>query len=176
MSPMTEQGLKKVSAFTGTCVLISSVVGTGIFTTSGFLARDLAHPALILGLWVMGAVLALAGAMSYSELGAALPQAGGDYLYLRQAYGPMVGFLSGWASFTVGFGAAIAAAGVGFASYFLRVMPLVEENSLLAKALALSLLWCLTAIHAAGLGAGGWLQQVLTTTKVTAIILLVLGG
>ena len=113
---MIDCGLPKVSAFTGVCVLISSVVGSGIFTTSGFLARDLGHPTVILGLWVVGAVLALAGAMSYSQLGAVRPQAGGDYIYLRAAYGPIIGFLSGWVSFTIGFGAAIAAAGVGFAS------------------------------------------------------------
>lgn len=167
---------RRVSWFTAACVLVSNVIGGGIFTTTGFLARDLGDPGLILSLWLIGAILALAGAMSYSELGAALPRAGGDYVYLREAYGPLVGFLSGWASFTVGFGAAIAASAVSFASYALRVIPLAEDTSLVAKGLALLLLWSLTAVHAAGVGPGGWLQRLLTTTKVIAILLLILGG
>ncbi len=167
---------RQVGWFTAACLLVSNIIGGGIFTTTGFLARDLGDPTLILSLWVVGALLALAGAMSYSELGAALPQAGGDYVYLRQSYGPLFGFLSGWASFTVGFGAAIAASSVSFASYFLRVMPLAEDTGLVAKGLALALVWCLTIVHAAGVGTGGRLQRVLTTIKVTAIVVLILGG
>lgn len=118
----------------------------------------------------------MAAAMSYSELPAALPRAGGDYIYLRQAYGPFVGFLSGWTSFTVGFGAGIAAASVSFASYALRLVPLAEDNSLTSKIAALALVWVMTGVHAAGTGAGGRLQRVLTTTKVSAIALLIVGG
>lgn len=167
---------RRVSWFTAACVLVSNVIGGGIFTTTGFLARDLGDPVIILSLWLFGAILALAGAMSYSELGAALPHAGGDYVYLRQAYGPLVGFLSGWASFTVGFGAAIAASAVSFASYCLQVAPLAPDTSFVAKGLAILLVWSLTVFHAAGVGLGGWLQRLLTTTKVIAILLLVLGG
>ena len=170
------EGQRRVSWFTAACVLVSNVIGGGIFTTTGFLARDLGDPVIILSLWLFGAILALAGAMSYSELGTALPHAGGDYVYLREAYGPLVGFLSGWASFTVGFGAAIAASAVSFASYFLRVVPLATDTSLVAKGLAILLVWCLTAFHTAGVGPGGWLQRLLTTTKVISILLLILGG
>ena len=118
----------------------------------------------------------MAAAMSYSELPAALPRAGGDYVYLRHAYGPLTGFLSGWTSFTVGFGAGIAAASVSFASYALRVVPFAEDNSLASKTVALVLVWVLTVVHAAGTGAGGRLQRALTTTKVLAIVLLIFGG
>lgn len=169
-------GRRQVGWFTATCVLVSNIIGGGIFTTTGFMARDLGDPVLILALWVVGAGFALAGAMSYGELGAALPQAGGDYVYLRRAYGSLAGFLSGWTSFTIGFGAAIAASAVSFASYFLRVAPIADDNGWAAKGLALLLLWSLTAVHAAGVGAGGRLQRVLTTTKVLAILGLVLGG
>ncbi len=169
-------GWRQVGWFTATCVLVSNIVGGGIFTTTGFMARDLGDPMLILALWLVGAGFALAGAMSYGELGAALPQAGGDYVYLRRAYGPLAGFLSGWTSFTIGFGAAIAASAVSFASYFLRVAPIADDNGWAAKGLALLLLWSLTTVHAAGVGAGGRLQRVLTTTKVLAILALVLGG
>jgi basic amino acid/polyamine antiporter, APA family len=166
----------KISWFTASCVLVSNMIGGGIFTTTGFMARDLGDPLLILSLWLVGGLLAMAAAMSYSELPAMLPRAGGDYIYLRQAYGPFIGFLSGWTSFTVGFGAGIAAAAVSFASYALRLMPLAEDNSLASKTIALVLVWIMTAVHAAGTGAGGRLQRALTTTKVSAIALLIFGG
>jgi APA family basic amino acid/polyamine antiporter len=166
----------KIGWFTASCVLVSNMIGGGIFTTTGFMARDLGDPLLILSLWFVGGLLAMAAAMSYSELPAALPRAGGDYIYLRQAYGPFVGFLSGWTSFTVGFGAGIAAASVSFASYVLRLVSVSEDNRVTSKAIALVLVWTMTAVHAAGTGAGGRLQRVLTTTKVLAIVLLILGG
>ena len=97
---------RRIGLFTAACVLVSNVVGTGIFTTTGFMARDLGHPGLILSIWLMGGLIALAGALSYSELGTALPVAGGEYIYLRLAYGPFIGFLSGWTSFAVEIGRA----------------------------------------------------------------------
>jgi APA family basic amino acid/polyamine antiporter len=156
-------------------VLVSNIIGSGIFTTTGFLARDLGDAGTILSLWLIGALLALAGAMSYSELSAALPQVGGDYVYLRQAYSPILGYLSGWASFTVGFGAAIAAAAVSFASYLLQI-TLGNEPSLLVKVLALWLVWTLTGFHLAGVGPGGQVQRVLTVTKIGTILALVVGA
>ncbi len=168
--------LPRIGWFTAACVLVSNIIGGGIFTTTGFIARDVGDPMLVLSLWLVGALYALAGAISFSELGAALPRVGGDYVYLRQTYGPLVGFLSGWTSFTVGFGAPIAASSVSFASYALRIAPLAEENSAGAKALALLLLWALTAAHVRGVGPGGSLQRLLTSTKVLAILALILGG
>lgn len=162
--------------FTATCVLVSNIIGGGIFATTGFMARDLGDPILIVSLWIVGGLLAMAAAISYSELPAAMPRAGGDYVYLRQAYGPFIGFLSGWTSFTVGFGAGIAAASVSFASYALRLVPLANDNSLASKIIALVLVWIMTAVHAAGTGAGGRLQRVMTTTKVLAIVLFIFVG
>lgn len=171
-----ETGRPKIGWFTAACVLVSNIIGGGIFTTTGFMARDLGDPILIVALWIVGALLAMAAAMSYSELPAAMPRAGGDYVYLRHAYGPFIGFLSGWTSFTVGFGAGIAAAAVSFASYALRLVPFADDNSMVSKIVALVLVWIMTAVHAAGTGAGGRLQRVLTTTKVLAIVLLIFGG
>jgi APA family basic amino acid/polyamine antiporter len=166
----------KVDSFTAACVLISNIVGGGIFTVTGLMARDLGDPILILAMWVIGGCLAMAAAISYSELPAALPYAGGDYVYLREAYGSLVGFLSGWVSFTVGFGAGIAAAAVSFASYMLRLMPVAEENSVIFKCIALILIWTITAVHAWGTKAGGRLQRVLTITKVMAILVFLVAG
>ena len=167
---------RHIGWFTASCVLVSNVVGAGIFTTTGFMARDLGHPGLILSIWLIGALIALAGALSYSELGAAFPVAGGEYAYLRRAYGPFVGFLSGWTSFTIGFSAAIAAGAVSFTAYFLQLLPLDDERGRQSTILALALLWSITGFHLAGVGAGGVLQRTLTVLKVGAILLLIAAG
>lgn len=162
--------------FTASCVLVSNIIGGGIFTTTGIMARDLGDPLLILLLWFTGALVAVGGAMVYGELGSRLPHAGGDYVYLREAYGPLAAFLSGWTSFTIGFGAAVAASAISFSSYALRVVPMQDESGWIAKGLSLALLWSATAIHCRGVGTGGRLQLILTTTKIVAIGGLILGG
>lgn len=167
---------RRVGGFTAACVLVSNVIGSGIFATTGFMARDLGDPTLILLLWLIGALLALAGALSYSELGAALPQAGGEYVYLREAYGPWLGFLSGWASFTVGFSAAIAAGTMSFAAYARQFVPQAGAAEGFDTLLALALLWSLTAVHLAGVGPGGMAQRLLTVSKVGAMLLFVAGA
>ena len=167
---------RRIGWFTASCVLVSNVVGSGIFTTTGFMARDLGDPGLILSIWLIGALIALAGALSYSELGAALPVAGGEYAYLRRAYGPFVGFLSGWTSFTIGFSAAIAAGTMSFVAYLLQLFPLDDEGGTWSTAIALALLWSITGFHLAGVRAGGVLQRTLTVLKVGAILLLIAAG
>jgi len=136
--PGLKSGAQKIGWFTASCVLVSNIIGGGIFTTTGFMARDLGDPMLILLLWFVGALFALGGAMVYGELGAALPHAGGDYVYLREGYGPLAAFLSGWTSFTIGFGAAVAASAIGFSSYALRVILIEDERGWLAKGLSLA--------------------------------------
>jgi basic amino acid/polyamine antiporter, APA family len=162
--------------FTASCVLVSNIIGGGIFTTTGILAREIGDPMTILFLWFIGALFALGGAMIYGELGSILPHAGGDYVYLRKAYGPLVAFLSGWTSFTIGFGAALAASAISFSSYALRVVPLDALHGWTAKGLSLALLWTVTLVHSQGVGTGGRLQRILTTTKVLAIAGLIIGG
>jgi APA family basic amino acid/polyamine antiporter len=137
---------------------------------------DLGDPLLILLLWFMGALFAVGGAMIYGELGSRLPHAGGDYVYLREAYGPLIAFLSGWTSFTIGFGAAVAASALSFSSYALRVVLIPDESGWIAKGLSLMLLWIATFIHCRGVQTGGRMQLMLTTTKVVAIGGLILGG
>lgn len=173
MSPPTEAAVRTVGTFTAACVLVSNAVGSGIFTTTGFMARDLGDPLWILGLWAAGGALALAGAMSYSELGAALPRVGGEYVYLGRAFGPLWGFLSGWISLTIGFSAAIAAAAVGFSQYALALAPSLPIPPL---AIALMLVWGLTAVHALGVEAGGSFQRWITVAKIGGIGLLLLAA
>src|ERR1700682_4298433 len=87
---------RELTITSSAALVVSNMIGTGIFTTTGFLAGDLGRPYLVLGIWVVGAVVALTGCLSYAELGVNLPRSGGEYVYLREAWGPAWGFLSGW--------------------------------------------------------------------------------
>jgi len=106
--------VRQIGFFSATALVISNMVGMGIFTTTGYMAADLGSAGLILACWTVGAVFALAGAISYSELGINFPSSGGEYVYLTRAYGPEWGFMTGWVSFFAGFSAPIAAAPSGF--------------------------------------------------------------
>lgn len=172
------RALVRVSGFTAACLLVSNMVGTGIFGTTGFMASDLGSPLWILLLWAAGAVYALMGAVCYGELGAALPRSGGEYIYIRDAYGPLAAFLSGWTSLTIGFSAAIAGAAHLFANHLRELLlPLMADASdggalLQPKLLALAVVWAVTAVHAVSLRAGGFLQRLLTVFKLGALGLL----
>jgi len=180
MPPASPPTQSKIGWFTATCLLVSNIIGGGIFTTTGLMARDVGDPPVILLLWFLGALFAIGGALIYGELGSRLPQAGGDYVYIREAYGPFAAFLSGWTSFTIGFGGAVAASAISFSSYALRVVPLGESagatSGWTAKALSLALLWTMTAVHCHGASSGGRTQRILTSTNVLAIGTLILGG
>jgi len=109
--------LRQLGIVSATALVVSNMVGAGIFGTTGFLAGDLGDPKLVLSIWVVGALFALAGAFCYSELGINLPASGGEYVYLTRAYGPTWGFMSGWISFFAGFSAPIAAVALLFSDY-----------------------------------------------------------
>jgi APA family basic amino acid/polyamine antiporter len=172
------------------CLIIANVIGSGIYTTPGFLARDLQTPFAVLTIWMIGAVLAFAGALSYGELGAMFPEAGGEYVYLREAFGPMFGFLTGWASFFAGFSAPIGAATIGFAAYLSHFFPGLSPDHVLwtpsigrfrfqisaAQIVALAALWLLSLSHITGVRRGGRLQVGLTVAKVAAIAGLIAAG
>src|SRR2546425_12384487 len=103
------------------------MVGTGIFATTGFMAGDLGDAKLILAVWLVGALFALCGALSYSELGMNFPSSGGEYVYLTRAYGPTWGFMTGWVSFFAGFSAPIAAAALAFSDYVGHFFPAFQQ-------------------------------------------------
>jgi APA family basic amino acid/polyamine antiporter len=159
---------------TATAVVIANMIGTGIFTTSGFIARDTGSPWILLALWGAGGLIALAGALAYAELGAAMPEAGGEYVFLQEAYGPIVAYMSGWTSFFAGFGGAIAAALLAFAGYISGLFPALGELD--ARLLAIITLWTLTAIHLAGVRLSGQLQSVLAAVTVMIIVALIISG
>ena len=118
---------------TATFVVISSMIGTGVLTTSGFTVYFVGSNQLMLVLWVVGGVLALCGALTLCELSAALPRSGGDYVFLPEAYGPLAAFLSGWVSFLIGFGGPIAASASGAAKYLLAPFRLDDARAAVAQ-------------------------------------------
>jgi amino acid permease len=111
---------REIGLFSAIAIVVANMVGTGIFTTSGFILQEVGSPAALLLSWMIGGAFALCGALCYGELGARYPQAGGEYVYLREAFGKPVAFLSGWISLIVGFSAPIAAAAIAFATYLLK--------------------------------------------------------
>ncbi len=142
--------LRRELTFTSaTAIVVANMIGTGIFTTTGFLAGDLGRPILVVGIWLVGAVVALCGALCYAELGVNFPRSGGDYVYLRQAWGPAWGFLSGWVSFFAGFSAPIAVAAMAFSEYLAYFFPSLAVASA-PKGSSVHLQW----LHA---GNGQWL-------------------
>lgn len=171
---------RRVTAFTAACLIVSNMIGTGIFGTTGYMMRDLGRPWLVLLLWSAGGLFALLGAACYAELGAAIPRAGGEYVYIREAYGRLLGFLSGWTSLTIGFSAAIAANALLFASHLQELLaaPTAGWSRLLLddRAIGLVMIWSLTLVHVGGVGPGGLVQRLLTVVKVGAIVALVAGG
>jgi APA family basic amino acid/polyamine antiporter len=114
---------RKLGLFPVTNVVIANMVGSGIFTTSGLILAALGDPLLMLALWVAGGIVALCGALTYGALGAAMPEAGGEYVFLSRLYHPLLGFLAGWTSFLVGFSAPIAASAIGCSEYFFQAFP-----------------------------------------------------
>lgn len=119
---------RELTLTSSTAIVVSNMIGVGVFGAMGFLAGDLGRPSLVLGVWLAGAVVALAGCLSYGELGINLPRSGGEYVYVREAWGPMWGFLSGWVSFFAGFSAPIAAGALLFAEYLGHFFPALRAS------------------------------------------------
>jgi len=170
---------RKLKLFSLTNIVIGDMIGAGIFTTSGLLLAQLHDPILLLILWVVGGAIALSGALSYGELGARYPSAGGDYIFLSKLFSPLAGFLSGWVSFFVGFSAPVAASSLAFAEYLVRTLPedaLPAQLELTKKAIAIGIIIAFTLIHYFGLRSGTKIQNVLTILKIALILVLISTG
>ena len=151
-----------------TAVIVANMVGTGVFTSLGFQLLEIRSGFVLLLLWAVGGLIALCGAMTYAELGAAMPRSGGEYNFLTRIYHPAAGFVSGWISATVGFAAPMALAAMTFAAYTASAAgyasPWVE------KALASALVIALTLVHARDRRTSGATQLVFTLIKVAVIV------
>jgi len=155
---------------TVTAVVIANMVGTGVFTSLGFQLLDIQSGFVILLLWATGGLIAVCGAMTYAELGAAMPRSGGEYNFLSKIYHPAVGFVSGWTSATIGFAGPSALAAITFAAYATSVST-VDTPVWVEKLLAAGLVAVLAVIHARNRRSSGALQMIFTILKVGVIVL-----
>jgi basic amino acid/polyamine antiporter, APA family len=176
--------VRALGPWDGALITIGSILGTGIFITTSDIARVLPHAGLILCVWVLGGALTVAGALTYAELGAMFPRAGGQYQFLKEAYGPLWGFLFGWTAFLVIMSGGIATLAVGFGEYLGSFLPFFSTGHVLlavpiggitwsvnggqlAGALAIVLL---SGVNYVGLQQGAAVQNVVTVVKVASIV------
>src|SRR5918993_2065434 len=124
---MNQQPTQLVRGLTLTdtmALVVGTVIGTGVFIKSAIMAQDAGSPMLVLMAWLAAGLLSLAGALTYAELGAMLPHAGGEYVYIRHSYGRLAAFLFGWMRFVVAGSGSIAILGVGFATFLSAIVPM----------------------------------------------------
>jgi len=170
---LTEGALaRRLGLFDATMIVMGGIIGSGIFINPSVVARQVGTPALILAAWAVGGAIALAGAFVYAELAALRPAVGGQYAYLREAFGPLVAFLYGWGLLLVIQSGGMAAVAVTFAHYARELTSL----PLGVGAIATAVLLVLTAVNCLGVRAGATLQSALMVFKIVAIVGLVVAG
>ncbi len=146
-------------------VIIANMIGTGVFTSLGYQLLDIESGFVLIMLWVVGGVSALCGALTYAELGAALPRSGGEYNFLSRIYHPVVGFISGWISATIGFAAPVALAAITFGSYLSAAFPGLSE-----RWLAVGIIAIVTAAHIGRRRRSSNFQSIFTAAKISLIV------
>ena len=159
----------RYSFLTAISIVIANMVGTGVFTSLGFQLEATPSGFPILLLWALGGIAAFCGAMSYAELGAALPRSGGEYNFLTRIYHPAAGFVSGWVSATIGFAAPSALAAITFAAYSVSVFT-PDAPDIWRQVVAIALILVLTLIHTGRRKASGGLQVFFTGLKISVVI------
>ncbi len=162
-------------------IVIASMIGSGVFVTSGIIAGKLPGPVWVLSFWIIGGIIALLGALCYSELATRMPEGGGEYIYLGKLFHPIFGFLAGWTSFTVGFSAPIAGSALGFSEYIFSGLNIENIYSqelviILKKVSAVVIVLLFTILHYRGIKTGIFVQNILVLIKIIVIIGLVLAG
>lgn len=163
---MQPKSKHKITTLTGIAIVVANMIGTGAFTSLGFQLKDLNNPSVVLTLWVLGGILALSGAFSYAEVGAVISKSGGEYAFLSKIYNPLIGYLSGWISLTVGFAAPIALAAIAFSEYF----PFGNFN---VKWMSIALVAVITLIHTRSLKLSAEFQNISTLLKVILIVIII---
>ena len=174
----------------GAAIIVANVIGGGIFFLPPAVASMVPHPVWFLSTWVAGGILAFFGAVAYAELAALRPRAGGEYVYLREAYGPLAGFMTGWTSFVTGFSGAMAASAIFFMIVLNRFIPGVAnpEPFLVVPLpyvpltfsrhtlMAILLVWLFALVHIRGVGPGRVVMNLLATLKVTTLLVFIALG
>ncbi|HEU4639595.1 MAG TPA: amino acid permease, partial [Candidatus Binatia bacterium] len=188
---MAQQELKRqIGLFSAVMLIAGDMIGTGIFISTGVIAETLPSPGGVLLVWLLGGLLALTGALTFAELSASLPFAGGDYIYIREAYGKLMGFLSGWSSFLVTFSGAIAFLAVslnGFMAFFFPVLrsemiifsvaiPWLPITATAGTLFAIVVVLILSGLHCLGVRQGTMVQNILTILKIGALLAIIVFG
>ena len=194
MPPHTENvstsGFKpSLGLFDATMIVAGSMIGSGIFIVSADITRNVGSAGWLIAVWVITGFMTLTAALSYGELSSMFPKAGGQYVYLKEAFNPLAGFLYGWSFFAVIQTATIAAVGVAFSKFAAYLMPVVsEDNKLLkfqigiddcnqptsfsisaAQVVSIFLITFLTYTNTKGLKGGKWIQNIFTSTKLLSL-------
>lgn len=181
------QLLQGLRLFDATTIIIGSMIGSGIFIVSADMSRQLRSPGLLLSAWVVTGVMTVLAALSYGELAAAMPRAGGQYVFLREAFGPLFGFLYGWTLFLVIQTGTIAAVVVAFAKFLGLFLPWISASRILVslplgyslssqQLVAILVIALLTAVNCKGLREGATVQNIFTVAKVSGLLVLVFMG
>lgn len=185
---MTEQPTEKrqLSLLDGTMLVMGSMIGSGIFIVSAAAARDVGSTGLMMSIWVLAGIITVLGALNYGELAAMMPKAGGQYVYLREAYGPMFGFLYGWTLFTVIQTGTIAAVGVGFAKFTGVFVPGISADTVIfsigsfafntQQLVGIAVVFLLTLLNFNSVKTGAMVQNLFTVTKILALLGIVVVG
>src|ERR1700731_5360763 len=178
--------VRGLSLLDSVLLLAGGIIGSSIFLTAKDIAGPLPHPLLFLLVWVLGGVISLCACVAFAELGSMFPDSGGQYIYLREAYGDLIAFLYGWMLFSVANGGTIAALSVASAAYLGQVLPIVSPDLVVfsvagvavsrAHLLGLVLIAIVTAVNVFGLRWGALLQNLSTWTKFTAMAAFVVLG
>jgi APA family basic amino acid/polyamine antiporter len=178
---------RRLGPFDAAAIIVSNVIGGGILFFPVAIAAAVPDPMIFLTTWLAGGALAFCGAMGYAELSALRPRAGGEYVYLREAYGTLAGFLTGWTSFVAGFAGAMAASAVFFVLYLDRFVAGVADTAPLFEIpipyigitlsrqtlMAIVVVWAFAFVHIRGVGPGRSVSNVLATLKVTSLLVFI---
>lgn len=165
--------IRRLGVWDTSMIVVGGVIGSGIFLNPKIVAERTNSSTEVLAAWAFGAAVGLIGALCYAELGARRPQAGGTYVYLREAFGPLVAFLFGWTMLLINYSGSIAAVGITFATYACTAAGLPPT---LIKPLAIGAIVLLTGINFTGIKSGATVQNVLTVLKLVAIVAVIVAG
>ncbi|HAM09731.1 MAG: amino acid transporter [Bacteroidetes bacterium GWE2_41_25] len=177
---------KRVTLFDGVSIVAGAMIGSGIFIVSADIARNVGSPGWLMMVWIISGVITIIGALSYGELAAMMPSVGGQYVYLRESYHPLIGFLFGWTTFLVIQCGSIAAVAVGFAKFSGVIFPWISDANVLfsvaslnittTQIVAIGLIVFLTWLNTRGIVTGKTVQNIFTSTKVIALLGFIIVG
>lgn len=182
--------LKRTLSLTDSVSLMfSSMVGSGVFFTTGFILNKVENPWLVITCWILGGIFAIAGAVTFAYPAVIFPEAGGDYIYLKKAYSPLVAFMSGWASLTVNFSASISVLGIAFSKYLHYIFPTLKDAPSFkmhigpipmelgtTQLIGAGLITFFSVINYFGIKQAVRLQNVFTSIKISGLVILVIAG